>query len=402
MGTYTATSTGQIVNGTNDDDTIYGGSRVSNVTLNGNGGADTIYGGSARGPAANGGEGDDIFYGDQSGLGKFMGDEGNDTFYGGGLSNKYLGGAGDDIFYAGSSQSGTFFDDSGVNIFYGAGSTFSNTFQSESADTKYYVGNGTTGLVIQDSGATGTVYFAHALSSYTLTADTTTRELEFSGSESVDTFNVETFAFSNGAGGYTTYTYDQLACFLAGTLIRTPEGGVAVEALQPGDLVMTTSGLAKPVLWVGRRAVETRLAHPLTDTPIRFKAHALGLNMPERDLYVSPDHALLVDGVLVQAGALVNGTTIARPRDLPETFTYYHVELENHDFLYAEGLPAETFLDNGQRAGFDNASEFPGRARPAEEMDLPRVKSRRQLPKWLASALARRLFGGKGDMEQAS
>lgn len=407
MVTKYTTSNNTTLTGTQSADQLYGGNGVddtaySNVSLLGYGGADQLYAGNMTGSSATGAAGNDTLYGGGE-TNVFYGGNDADTFYGGGTENTYYGGAGDDIFDANVGNVSAFYGGAGTNTFYGGTSlSYTNEFYGGDNNATYYAEQAQS-LKIDDNGTGGTVYFDHALSFYTRYVDTSTYEMTFTGlGQTVETLKVETFAFANGSGGYTTYTYDQLACFLAGTLIRTPDGEVAVEALQAGDLVMTTSGVAKPVLWVGRRAVETRHAHPLTDTPIRIQAHALGLNMPVRDLYVSPDHAFLIDGVLVQAGALVNGVTIARQRDLPETFTYFHVELEAHDFLYAEGLPAETYLDNGERAGFDNAAEFPGRARPAQEMDLPRVKSRRQLPKMLARALARRLFGGKGEVEQAS
>lgn len=179
-------------------------------------------------------------------------------------------------------------------------------------------------------------------------------------------------------------------CFMADTLIATPEGPAAVETLSIGDLVLTAEGRAEPVRWVGRQTVSTVFADPLRVLPIRVRAGALGGNLPLRDLLVSPDHALMLDGVLVQAGALLNGTTISREAAVPTVFTYYHVELADHSLLLAEGVPAETFVDNAERMAFDNWAEHAalyGTGTPLAEMDVPRAKSARQLP----SALRRRL-----------
>ncbi len=112
-----------------------------------------------------------------------------------------------------------------------------------------------------------------------------------------------------------------------------------------------------------------------------------------RSPLVSPDHALFLDGVLVHAGALVNGSTIRRETDVPERWTYWHVELADHALVVVEGVPAETFVDNAERLAFDNWAEHlairpDGRA--AAEMPLPRAKSHRQVPQSLRERLAAR------------
>jgi hypothetical protein len=169
-------------------------------------------------------------------------------------------------------------------------------------------------------------------------------------------------------------------CFCAGTHIATPEGEMAVERLREGDLVLTADGRAMPVRWLGQSHVAKAFADPVRSYPVRLSAGALGDGLPLRDLLVSPDHALFLDGVLVQAGALVNGVSITRESDVAEVFTYYHLELASHELLLAEGVAAESFVDNIERMHFHN---WDARTAPSEaiaELPYPRAKSARQVP----------------------
>ncbi len=191
----------------------------------------------------------------------------------------------------------------------------------------------------------------------------------------------------NTGNGYVTI--DEVSCFLEGTRIATPDGDCKVEALAIGSLVTTADGAAAPVKWIGRRTLHAygqrgyRFIDPLIYMPVRIKAGALGDNLPVRDLLLSPDHAVLIDDVLVEADSLVNGVSVVRQTRMPETFTYYHVELADHALILAEGAPAETFVDNAGRMGFDNWDEHEALYPHAEntgEMECPRVKSQRQVP----------------------
>jgi autotransporter passenger strand-loop-strand repeat protein len=189
-------------------------------------------------------------------------------------------------------------------------------------------------------------------------------------------------------------------CYYPGTRIGTPGGAVAVERLAIGDAVITADGRTLPVRWIGRNTVSTRFADPLRVLPIRIRAGALAEGRPARDLLVSPEHALLVEAILIQAGALVNGLSILRERDVPESFTYYHVELAEHALILAEGTAAETFVDNVHRSVFDNWDEHEalyGHV-PIAEMDYPRAQSHRQVPSDIHARLmarARLLYGDR-------
>ncbi len=146
-----------------------------------------------------------------------------------------------------------------------------------------------------------------------------------------------------------------VACFAAGTRIRTPGGEVAVEELRPGADVALERGGTLPVVWTGHRRVDCR-RHPRPESvwPVRVAKDALGYAMPRRPLWLSPDHAVFLEGVLIPIHCLVNRTTIAQ--EPCEAVTYWHVELARHDVLLAEGLPAESYLDTGNRGAFAEAA----------------------------------------------
>jgi collagen type I/II/III/V/XI/XXIV/XXVII alpha len=155
-------------------------------------------------------------------------------------------------------------------------------------------------------------------------------------------------------------------CFMAGTRISTERGEVLVEELSVGDRVQVVhiapplqrndralgnAHGAKPVIWLGHRTVDcTRHPEPRKVWPLRVTAHAFGPNRPSRDLYLSPDHAIYIGDVLIPVKHLLNGSTVAQVRR--DSVTYYHVELPRHSVLLAEGLPAESYLDTGDRLNF--------------------------------------------------
>jgi hypothetical protein len=144
-----------------------------------------------------------------------------------------------------------------------------------------------------------------------------------------------------------------IPCFAAGTRIATPAGEVAVERIAAGDWVTTvgpSGAAARPVVWAGRRAVSlVGAADPGEVVPIRIRAGAIAPGVPRRDVRLSPHHAVRLGELLFEAGSLVNGGTILH--DMETTcVTYHHIELDEHDMLLAEGLPAESFLDRGHRA----------------------------------------------------
>jgi hypothetical protein len=149
-------------------------------------------------------------------------------------------------------------------------------------------------------------------------------------------------------------------CFLKGTTIRTADGDRKIEDLAVGDLLPTVFGAVSPIQWIGhyrfKRSDPTK-AWVRDVLPIQVARSALGPDVPNADLFVTQTHALLIDGVLVAAGNLINGTTITR-YDAPELdeLEFFHIKLALHDVIYAEGTPCETLLDVDENAA--NFAEY--------------------------------------------
>ncbi len=159
-------------------------------------------------------------------------------------------------------------------------------------------------------------------------------------------------------GGSGIFNATSFACFLRGTAITTPNGTRPVEALQIGDLVTTANGTQRPIRWIGHRSLAAPfLTNNRKAAPIRFRAGSLGDGLPLRDLLVSPEHAMFLDGVLVPAWCLVNSNNITQDHSLDQ-IDYFHIELDTHDILLAEGAPSESFLAEDGREQFTNANDY--------------------------------------------
>jgi hypothetical protein len=154
---------------------------------------------------------------------------------------------------------------------------------------------------------------------------------------------------------------DDARCFLRGTAIMTPDGEVRIEDLKIGDRVETVAGRAMAVKWIGRRLY--RRSGPSFQAgvmPVRIARHALDARTPHRDLYLSPNHALYLDGVLIRVKELVNGISIVPALPIEqETVEYFNIALDSHEVILAEGAPAETFLLRANsHENFANFAEF--------------------------------------------
>ncbi len=202
------------------------------------------------------------------------------------------------------------------------------------------------------------------------------------------------FSISSDASGT---VIKEVTCYAKGTRIATARGEVAVEDLQIGDAVQTMHAGFKKIKWIGMRSYAAPFANHAKILPIHIKAGALAENIPARDLFVSPGHAICVDGVLVHAVRLVNGVSVLQLPRVDE-ITYFHIELETHEVIFAENCPAETFMGEYFRAQFHNAESYhalyPHDHAP-EHMCLPRLDNGFQL-----AAIQRRLADRAGIVEK--
>jgi Ca2+-binding RTX toxin-like protein len=157
-------------------------------------------------------------------------------------------------------------------------------------------------------------------------------------------------------------------CFLAGTRIATPDGERAVESLAVGDMVRTLRGDARRIAWIGEGRVLATRGQRSAATPVVVLKGALGKNVPHHDLRVTKAHGLYIDGVLIPVEFLVNHRSILWD-DRAQEVALYHIELETHDVILANGAPAESFRDDGNRWLFRNADS--GRNLPPQELCAP-------------------------------
>jgi len=155
------------------------------------------------------------------------------------------------------------------------------------------------------------------------------------------------------SSGNSTISLNSMPCFAAGTRILTTRGETQVEQMREGMQVILADERIVPVTWIGHRTVDIAgHPHPETVRPVLIMAGAISNGVPARDLLISPDHAVALNGHLIPAKALINGSTI-RQIDR-RTITYYHVELPEHAVLLAEGTPCESYLETGNRHNFEN------------------------------------------------
>ena len=175
--------------------------------------------------------------------------------------------------------------------------------------------------------------------------------LNFSGDYTTSSFLLSPGSQAFSSSPPSVVITETAPCFAAGTHIGTLLGDVRIEDLVLGELVSTASGDQLPVIWIGQlRVLCDGHPNPESVLPVRIAPNAFAPGQPSRDLLLSPDHAVFVDGALIPVKQLINHLTISRT-SLSEV-VYYHVKLSRHDILLAEGLPTESYLDTGDRSNF--------------------------------------------------
>lgn|GEM_PF-5191171 len=207
------------------------------------------------------------------------------------------------------------------------------------------ISNFQAGQFITFSGAVNSVTVGNDLISFNA-ADGNTYNIQLTGSYDASNLIVSGNSIQTTA-----------VCFAQDTLILTIHGEVPVQSLSVGDEVITASGERKPIIWIGYRHLwhEDLNAHEF-NRPISVQAGAFGANMPHRELILSPSHSVCVtvDGLeyFIPICHLLNGTSV-RMLDV-RRITYWHVELSSHDVVIANGMPAESYLDCGNRHWFSH------------------------------------------------
>ncbi|MCQ8279331.1 Hint domain-containing protein [Acetobacteraceae bacterium KSS8] len=317
---------------------------------------------------------------------------------------------------SGLTATGNATDQAALTPFAGVTVSDSDTTTSVSATITVTDANG----LLTDANGTlsgsGLTKVSNSVGTYTLAATTTTvltseiDALKFTPTKGqvADGNTVSTkfsVAINDSDGSVSTQTTltIQATCFLPGSLIATPSGEAPVETLAAGDTVMVLEDghlVPRPVRWAGRGRISAeQTAASDAAFPIRIRAGAFGPDQPRRDLLVTPEHCLLTEAGLIPARMLVNGGSVLIDRDVT-AYDYFHLELDRHGILMAENLPAESYLDSGNRGFFSETDSVrPGSLRPAAPLAVARNQAE---PVWRALALRARDILGLALSEQAA
>ena len=353
-----------VIYGADDDDVLSGGSgndyidgEIDDDIISGNTGDDTLLGGQGD-DSVSGGQGDDEIdggAGDDTLRGNrdndtLMGGDGDDVLDGGGEDDALSGGAGDDDMMGGQ---GDDLLDGGAGADTMTGGAGQDTFVNVNAGD---VVDGGSGPIDDDTldlrGST------EPGGSFSITYTSADQE------DGIVNYLDED---GNDAGQLVFEEIENIIpCFTPGTLIATPTGERRVEELEVGDRVITRDNGIQAIRWVGQRdmsAAEFEKAAHLK--PVLIRQGALGNDLPERDMMVSPNHRVLVANdktalyfedreVLVAAKHLtgLEGVDIV---DVSST-TYVHIMFDRHEVILSDGTWTESFQPGDMSlAGIGNA-----------------------------------------------
>ena len=246
--------------------------------------------------------------------------------------------------------------DGGVTL--GAGAVFTNAAAGVIRGNIDFAGGGAYLHVVTPASVTGSVTdFA--------VGDTIDLEgidpasVTFSGGSL--SFTGGSFALTLAAGGAVSVGASgdgaaiSVLCFCADTMIATPRGEVAVQDLAVGDTVSTHRGMTRRIKWIGAGRVLATPGKRGPATPVIVRKDALANDVPNRDLHVTKGHSLFLNDVLIPVEFLVNHRSIVWD-DRAQEVAVWHIELDTHDVLIANGAPAESYRDDGNRWLFQNAS----------------------------------------------
>ncbi|KXV32317.1 hypothetical protein AD940_14750 [Gluconobacter thailandicus] len=243
-----------------------------------------------------------------------------------------------------------------------SGSTASNVSVGNGSRLALYAGSTTQNIRLASGAKVDLPELAWSDSATATLTDPSTLEV----SNGTDTYTIaldsaydaDFFTLQSDSTGGTMLLAEGTPCYCRGTLIRTERGDVPVEQLEVGDLIQTRSNGLRPIHWIGRRSYSGSFANGNQDVlPVTLRKGSLGNGLPRQDLSVSPLHAMYLDGVLIPALSLVNGTTILQTERMDEV-AYFHIELESHDVIFANGAESETFVDDSSRGMFHNAADY--------------------------------------------
>ncbi len=323
---FTGTAGSDTISGGGGNDSIDGG--AGDDTLDGGDGNDTISGGDGI-DSLHGGLGDDLLKGGAGGD-ILYGDEGADTILGGDGDDLIYAGEGDDRIVAGAGND-TLYGYTGADTFVVTANSGTNTIEDYNATDGDLIAINYPGITsftelepyLSDDGNWGTLISL---------PDGSVTQVKWLGYATISASN---FTFESGP-----------VCFLKGTLIETEAGPRPVETLGPGDLLLTHDNGLQPLRFVSFQTYRFGPG-PHRMKPIRLRAGALGPGCPARELLVSPQHRLAlpqVDPQVLVAARKLQSLPGVSGRPGCKTACYYHLLMDRHELLRANGAWAETML----------------------------------------------------------